>query len=441
GAGGHHDGPGGHGAGPLAPGGPGPGALEGHLPRAVTALTQSAHGGPVHHAGARPLGEPQVVLHQRVLGAVPATGHALAALDARGPVRPHPAEVRVRHGLARLPLAAGLLPEVHADRGVDERVRRPHVLGDGADHLVRVGVRGVGDHTEHPAPLVVERGELGVPVRDVRPLRVLEERGPRLVEGVRVVERAAAHTRAGQDHDVPEQVHALEPEQSQLGRPDVPVQPPRGPGEILVLEAAARLDNGDPVALLRQAARGAAATERGSDDDPVGVGGGRCDARGRRRGGRHRELPEGSKVWATLPESRFARSTPGGHLSNPWSPTPRDGPPPDDPPPNTTATGQDRTDRSTFWNPLTSEYPHLAMARRSPPMRLRVPSGTFVGPSRTSSSGASAVSSSVSATWPRGTLGCADTESQYTPRPGDSSAPASSGPSTTESAPHATARA
>ena len=47
-------------------------------------------------------GEPQVVLDQRVLGADAAADHAGAAARAAGASRPLAAEVRIRHGRARL---------------------------------------------------------------------------------------------------------------------------------------------------------------------------------------------------------------------------------------------------------------------------------------------------------------------------------------------------
>lgn len=79
-----------------------------------------------------------------VLGVVPAAGHALPALGAAAALRAGAAEVRV---LDRL---TGPWPEVHADRGVAERVADAHLLRGLAEHLVRGGVRRVGDHPEHP---------------------------------------------------------------------------------------------------------------------------------------------------------------------------------------------------------------------------------------------------------------------------------------------------
>ena len=188
GSGGHHDVRGGDRGGALTPSGPGSGALERHLPRAVGTLVHATDGRAVENPGPGPLGQAEVVLEQGVLGPVPAAGHALAALDTGGPIRPHTPEVRVADGLAGLALSPGLLPEEHPDRRVDEGVLGAHVPCDGLHDVVGMGMGGVGDHTEHPAPLIVERGELVLPVGDVAPLPVPEERGVGLVEGVGVIE-------------------------------------------------------------------------------------------------------------------------------------------------------------------------------------------------------------------------------------------------------------
>ena len=62
-------------------------------------------------------------------------------------------------------------------------------------------------------------------------------------------------------------------------------------------------------------------------------------------------------------------------------------------------TDQSWTTTSTRWNSLTSEYPVVAIARRSAPTRLVVPSATRPGPKRISWSGAVAPTSTRS---PRG---------------------------------------
>ena len=305
GAGRHDHLAGGDGGGALAATRPGTGALEGDLPRAVAALAQIADRGPVEDAGARTLGQGQVVLHQRVLGVVTAPRHALAALDAGVAIRPHPAEVRVGDLLAGLAPPARLLAEEDADRGVYEGVLRAHVAGHLLHDLVRVRVCGVGDHAEHAPALVVERGELGLPVRDVAPLPVLEELATRLVQRIGVVERAAAHTRTGEDHHVAHHVHALDAEQLEPGRPHVTVESPGRLGQVGVLEAATRLDHRDPIPLLRQPQGRHATAEAGPDDDDIvvrrrhgggGVRGGLCV---RRHGATPREW---SMMGITVPE-------------------------------------------------------------------------------------------------------------------------------------------
>ena len=79
------------------------------------------------HLGAGPLGEVQVVLHQRVLRVVPAAGHALAAVDAGVARRADAAEVRV--GVAGAPKCT---PTSARTEGVAEA----HVVGDLAHHAV-----------------------------------------------------------------------------------------------------------------------------------------------------------------------------------------------------------------------------------------------------------------------------------------------------------------
>ena len=125
---------------------------------------------------------------------------------------------------------------------------------------------------EHPLGLGVERRQLGAPVGDVRPLRVGEERGRRLVEGVGVVERAAADPGAGQDHHVLEQVDPLQAvaaracgAQRKLRRSQEVF------GSVVLVEALAGLQHADPVALLGQPQRGDAAAEAGADHQHVVV--------------------------------------------------------------------------------------------------------------------------------------------------------------------------
>ncbi len=165
-----------------------------------------------HRAGA--LGEVQVVLGEGVLGAVPAARHALAALDARPPGRPRAPEVGVRGLLARARprRAVGVLTvaEEDPDRRAVEGLPHAHPFGRRLQVDVRGGRRRVEPYAQHAARLLVVRRELVLPVGDPGPLRVVEERLGGYVEGVGVIEGAAAHAGAGQHHHVAEQVDALD---------------------------------------------------------------------------------------------------------------------------------------------------------------------------------------------------------------------------------------
>ena len=79
---------------------------------------------------APPLGQIEVVLHQRVLRVVAAADHAATASHAPAARRPLAAEVRVRRRLARL-------AEEHADVDLGVRVLHAHVDG----HMRRAGRR------------------------------------------------------------------------------------------------------------------------------------------------------------------------------------------------------------------------------------------------------------------------------------------------------------
>ena len=152
------------------------------------------------HLGAVLLGEVQVVLDQGVLGVVAAAGHALAAVAARVAIGALAAEVRVRYDRRtalprarrrrRRPASAGRSPP------------RPSASATCAHHLVGRRVQRVGRDAEHPLGLVVVRRQLGAPVGDVAPRRVVVERGQRLVERVGVDQRPAADSGAGQDQAV-----------------------------------------------------------------------------------------------------------------------------------------------------------------------------------------------------------------------------------------------
>ena len=106
--------------------------------RVATVLQRAhvRHGRQRVHRGAAALGQGEVVGGQRVLRAVPAAGHALAALDAAGALGAGAAEERVGDGLARLLLAVAA--EEHADRRQVERVGLAELRGQ-ALHLRRWG--------------------------------------------------------------------------------------------------------------------------------------------------------------------------------------------------------------------------------------------------------------------------------------------------------------
>jgi hypothetical protein len=216
------------------------------------------------HLDPEALGEREVVLAQRVLGAHPASDHAVAALRAAGAPRSDPAEVRVVHRLAGL-------PEEHPHRRLAEGAQHPEVVGGAPHQLLDGPIARVLDDPQHPARHLVVGGELGLPVGDVAPLRVVEERLRGHVERVRVVERAATHAGTGQDDDVGQAVDALDAVAPGLGCPQVAAGVPGGLGEVLVLEAPSGLEHEHPVALLGQPKRGDRATEARPDDHDVDV--------------------------------------------------------------------------------------------------------------------------------------------------------------------------
>ncbi len=220
------------------------------------------------HRRAVLLGEVEVVLHQGVLGVVPAAGHALAAAEAGVAVRAGATEVGVGDPGALLLAGAA---EEHPDRRRVERLPHAHVGGDLLHHVVGRRAERVLDHAEHPLGLVVERLELGAPVGDVPPLRVVVERRERLVERVRVDQRAAADPGAGHDHAVLEGVDPLDAVAAGLGTEEVLLQVPGGGGQVRVLEAGAGLEHADPVALLGEPQRGHRAAEARADDQDVEV--------------------------------------------------------------------------------------------------------------------------------------------------------------------------
>ena len=132
------------------------------------------------------LGEPQVVLEQRVLGADAAADQAGAAPRAAGARRACAAEHRVGN------LLAGLA-EVDADRGAGERVGDAEM----SRHLLRQLLPGAFERhrvdAQHPLGGGVMRLQLFGPIVQIRPLRVAEERVTRPVQRGGVDHAAAAH--------------------------------------------------------------------------------------------------------------------------------------------------------------------------------------------------------------------------------------------------------
>jgi hypothetical protein len=213
---------------------------------------------------ARALGQPEVVLDQRVLGVVRAADHAAPAQHAAGPLRPGAAEERVRDGLAG-----------RAEEHADARLGVGPVGADLAPELAQQLVGGIvgldGDHAEHPLCLVVVGRKCRLPVVQARPLRIGVEARRGAVERVRVTERAAAHARAARHRDVLEDRQAEDALHPELRCPEVAPQVPRGTRQLVVGEPPAGLQHADPVALLGQAQRGHASAEARPNDDPVVV--------------------------------------------------------------------------------------------------------------------------------------------------------------------------
>ncbi len=217
-----------------------------------------------HDLGAALLREPQVVLEQRVLGALAAPDHAGTAERAAGAFGSFAAEIRVRHR------GAGLA-EVDAHRRALERVFDPELAADVTQQLLAVAVPRYLDHAEHALGGVVMRLERRGPVVQPAPLRVGEELRARAVERVGVDGAAAADRRAAGDEHVLERGQLEDPAQPEERRPQPASQLPGGCGVLLVPEAPALLQHADLVALLREPQRRDAAAEAGADHQPVVV--------------------------------------------------------------------------------------------------------------------------------------------------------------------------
>ena len=210
------------------------------------------------------LGEPEVVLHQGVLGAVPAADHAATAADAaasRGPLAAEEGIVDLDAGLA----------EVGADPRRLEGVADADLLAVLAQQVVRRPLVRIGRHAQHALGGVVVGGQLALPVAEPAPLGVLEERRPGPVQRVGVSQAATPDPGAGDDEEILEGRHPEDSAEPEAGHPEVAAEVPGRLGEVLVPVAAAALEDGDPVALLGEPQGGHRSAEAGPDDDPVEV--------------------------------------------------------------------------------------------------------------------------------------------------------------------------
>src|SRR5699024_12386286 len=115
-------------------------------------------------------------------------------------------------------------------------------------------------------------GELLLPGGDVWPLLVAVGRFLGLVEGVGVVQLTAAAPRAGEDHDVAQQVDALDAVAADRARPEELLEVPGVLSEILIRVALAGLEDTDLVSLLNEAQGGDGTAEARADDEDVIVG-------------------------------------------------------------------------------------------------------------------------------------------------------------------------
>ena len=164
--------------------------------------------------GAEPLGEPEVVLVEGVLGAVPAPHHAAAAVGAGGAVRPLAAEEGVPH------LLAGPLAEEDGDLGGAEGLLaadRPREVLEGAVPLPEVGG---GVDAQHPLGGPVVGGERPLPVDPLGPGAALERAVLGHEVGAGVDQRAAADPRPREHQHVAQQGQPLDAVAEQGGHPE-----------------------------------------------------------------------------------------------------------------------------------------------------------------------------------------------------------------------------
>ena len=245
---------------------PGPRSLRGDLVAiAAIARTHGADVGDLAVADdgrALLLGEPEIVLEQRVLGAHPAADHALAAARATGACRSFAAEVRIGH------FAPGFTEE-DTDRSARERVADAEVLTHSAQQVLGAARVRHGRDAEHALCGLVVRTQDRAPVFETDPLWIGEEGGLGAVERVGVDRAPAADCGTRRDEDVLERRKLEDPAQAYRGRPEEALEIPGGRRVLVVCVAVARLDDQDLVALLAESQRRYAAAETGTDDDPV----------------------------------------------------------------------------------------------------------------------------------------------------------------------------
>ena len=176
------------------------------------------HRGERVHDGTVLLGEVEVVLHQGVLGVVPAPGHAGAAVDAGGALGSGAAEVRVGHLLA-----LGL---------VRVRRRRPRRASGGTCRPRPSPRRPSSSPRRRASSWVLDArpasawpGRSRARSSDFQSVMCahggsLVERVQGLVERVGVDQRAATDAGAGEDEAVVDEVDALDAVEPQLGLED-----------------------------------------------------------------------------------------------------------------------------------------------------------------------------------------------------------------------------
>ncbi|GBD46460.1 hypothetical protein HRbin41_01287 [bacterium HR41] len=195
------------------------------------------------HVDAESLGEPQVVLDQGVLGADRTADHAPPAARAARAGGSRPAEVGVGNGDPGR-------SEKHAHRRLAVGVFAADLARELAQQLVGAVVAGPLGDAEHPLRLGVVGCEHTLPVGEIAPLGVFEEPPRRHVEGVGVPERTAADSRAAYHRHILEQRETKDPATAEFREPPVATHVPGRAGEVVVAEAASRLEHADPVALF-----------------------------------------------------------------------------------------------------------------------------------------------------------------------------------------------